>query len=168
MLETVPRCRYAFPLLAYAFAAIMVGTALPTPMYALYGERMHFSVLTTTVIYATYAGGVLFALLCFGRWSDAIGTAAGVAGRHGGGAALSARGVSVRRLGAAAAGRAGAVGSFGGYVHRDRHGSCHRSGATRVARPRCCGGHGRQRRRLGCGPLLAGRARSVRASIRCS
>ena len=34
---------------------------------------MHFSVLTTTVIYATYAGGVLFALLVFGRWSDAIG-----------------------------------------------------------------------------------------------
>ena len=34
---------------------------------------MHFSVLTTTVIYATYAGGVLAALLLFGRWSDAIG-----------------------------------------------------------------------------------------------
>ena len=51
----------------------MVGTTLPTPMYALYAERMHFDVLTTTVIYATYAGGVLFALLAFGRWSDAIG-----------------------------------------------------------------------------------------------
>lgn len=51
----------------------MVGTTLPTPMYALYGEQMHFAVLTTTVIYATYAGGVLFALLAFGRWSDAIG-----------------------------------------------------------------------------------------------
>lgn len=65
--------RFALPLLAYAFAAIMVGTTLPTPMYALYAERMHFAVLTTTVIYATYAGGVLFALLAFGRWSDAIG-----------------------------------------------------------------------------------------------
>ncbi len=63
----------AFGLLAYAFAAIMVGTTMPTPMYALYAERMHFAVLTTTVIYATYAGGVLFALLVFGRWSDAIG-----------------------------------------------------------------------------------------------
>ncbi len=63
----------AFPLLAYAFAAIMAGTTLPTPMYALYGEQLQFSVLTTTVIYATYAGGVLFALLVFGRWSDAIG-----------------------------------------------------------------------------------------------
>lgn len=65
--------RFAFPLLAYAFAAIMVGTTLPTPMYALYAEQMHFDVLTTTVIYANYAGGVLFALLVFGRWSDAVG-----------------------------------------------------------------------------------------------
>jgi MFS family permease len=65
--------RAAFPLLAYAFAAIMVGTTLPTPMYALYSQGMHFSVLTTTVVFATYAAGVLAALLAFGRWSDAIG-----------------------------------------------------------------------------------------------
>ena len=44
------RRRFAFALLAYAFAAIMVGTTLPTPMYALYSERMHFQVMTTTVI----------------------------------------------------------------------------------------------------------------------
>ncbi|WP_431237138.1 MFS transporter [Mycolicibacterium aichiense] len=67
------RRSFAFALLAYAFAAIMVGTTLPTPLYALYSEQMHFAVLTTTVIYATYAGGVLFALLVFGGWSDAIG-----------------------------------------------------------------------------------------------
>jgi len=71
--ETSTKTRLAFGLLAYAFAAIMVGTTLPTPMYALYAQQMHFAVLTTTVIYATYAGGVLFALLAFGRWSDAIG-----------------------------------------------------------------------------------------------
>nr|WP_094289176.1 MFS transporter [Mycobacterium lehmannii] len=65
--------RWGFPLLAYAFAAIMLGTTMPTPMYALYGEQMQFSVVTTTVVYAAYAGGVLFALLAFGRWSDAIG-----------------------------------------------------------------------------------------------
>jgi MFS family permease len=73
VLETSSRTRYAFPLLAYAFAAMMLGTTLPTPIYALYAEELHFSVLTTTVIYATYAGGVLFTLLVFGRWSDAIG-----------------------------------------------------------------------------------------------
>jgi MFS family permease len=71
--QTSTKTRLAFGLLVYAFAAIMVGTTLPTPMYALYADRMHFAVLTTTVIYATYAGAVLFALLVFGRWSDAIG-----------------------------------------------------------------------------------------------
>jgi MFS family permease len=71
--ETSTKNRLAFGLLAYAFAATMVGTTLPTPMYAIYAQQMHFAVLTTTVIYATYAGGVLFALLAFGRWSDAIG-----------------------------------------------------------------------------------------------
>ncbi|MCV7220246.1 MFS transporter [Mycolicibacterium elephantis] len=51
----------------------MLGTTMPTPIYALYAEQMDFGVLATTVIYAMYAGGVLFALLVFGRWSDAIG-----------------------------------------------------------------------------------------------
>lgn len=68
-----PRHRFGIGLLAYAFAAIMVGTTMPTPMYALYAEDMRFSVLTTTVIYATYVVGVLAALLLFGRWSDAVG-----------------------------------------------------------------------------------------------
>jgi MFS family permease len=67
------RSRVAFPLLAYAFTAIMIGTTLPTPMYAMYSANMHFSVLTTTVVFATYAGGVLAALLVMGRWSDAVG-----------------------------------------------------------------------------------------------
>lgn len=51
----------------------MLGTTLPTPMYALYGQEMHFAVLTTTVIFATYAIGVLAALLLCGRWSDVLG-----------------------------------------------------------------------------------------------
>jgi MFS family permease len=34
---------------------------------------MHFAVLTTTVVFASYAVGVLTALLAFGRWSDAVG-----------------------------------------------------------------------------------------------
>lgn len=67
------RSGYGFALLAYAFAAIMLGTTMPSPMYALYSEHLHFAVAETTVIYATYAGGVLTALLVFGSWSDAIG-----------------------------------------------------------------------------------------------
>ncbi|BBZ08686.1 MFS transporter [Mycolicibacterium doricum] len=73
--DVVPRplSRYAFALLAYAFAVTMLGTTVPTPLYALYADRMDFAVFTTTVIYAAYAGGVLVALLAFGRWSDAVG-----------------------------------------------------------------------------------------------
>lgn len=67
------RRSFAFAALSYAFAAIMVGTTLPTPLYALYAEQMHFSVVTTTVIFAVYAFGVLGALVLFGRWSDAVG-----------------------------------------------------------------------------------------------
>jgi MFS family permease len=73
MPETLPKSRYAFALLAYAFAVIMIGATLPTPMYALYAERLHFEVLTTTIIFATYAAGVLAALITFGSWSDAVG-----------------------------------------------------------------------------------------------
>lgn len=51
----------------------MLGTTLPTPMYALYADRMNFAVLTTTVIFATYSGAVLVTLVAFGRWSDAVG-----------------------------------------------------------------------------------------------
>ncbi len=67
------RRSFAFAALAYAFAATMIGTTLPTPMYALYAEQMDFAVVTTTVIFAVYAVGVLTALLIAGGWSDAIG-----------------------------------------------------------------------------------------------
>lgn len=67
------RRSFAFAALAYAFAATMIGTTLPTPIYALYGEQMDFAVVTTTVIFAVYAVGVLAALLIAGGWSDAIG-----------------------------------------------------------------------------------------------
>ena len=65
--------RLAFPLVTYAFAAVMLGTTVPSPIYALYAARFDFSVLTTTVVFATYAAGVLTALLVCGGWSDAIG-----------------------------------------------------------------------------------------------
>lgn len=67
------RRRFAFVALAYAFAVTMLGTTVPTPMYALYGEQMHFAVFTTTVVFAVYALGVLAALLVAGSWSDVLG-----------------------------------------------------------------------------------------------
>lgn len=62
-----------FALAAYAFMAVMIGTTLPTPLYALYQRRFGFSELMITVIFATYAVGVIAALLLAGRLSDEIG-----------------------------------------------------------------------------------------------
>jgi MFS family permease len=51
----------------------MVGTTLPTPLYGLYQEKFGFSELMVTVIFATYAIGVITALVVFGRLSDQVG-----------------------------------------------------------------------------------------------
>ncbi len=63
----------SFAAAVYAFTVIMLGTTLPTPLYAIYGEELGFGVTTTTVIFAVYAAGVIAALIGFGRWSDVIG-----------------------------------------------------------------------------------------------
>src|SRR5207244_11087724 len=63
----------AFWLVAYVFAATMMGTTLPTPLYVIYQGQWHFSSGIVTVIFATYAAGVLAALLLAGRSSDQVG-----------------------------------------------------------------------------------------------
>src|SRR5438067_5312411 len=63
----------AFWLVAFVFAATMLGTPLPTPLYVIYQGQWHFSAGIATVIFATYAAGVLAALLLAGRSSDQIG-----------------------------------------------------------------------------------------------
>ncbi|AFA74420.1 putative major facilitator superfamily transporter [Gordonia polyisoprenivorans VH2] len=63
----------AFAAAVAAFAVVMMGTTLPTPLYAIYGAELGFGVTTTTVIFAVYAAGVIAALIVFGRWSDVIG-----------------------------------------------------------------------------------------------
>jgi MFS family permease len=51
----------------------MLGTTLPTPLYVIYQAQWHFSSGITTVIFASYAVGVLAALLLAGRSSDQAG-----------------------------------------------------------------------------------------------
>ncbi|WP_164873198.1 MFS transporter, partial [Streptomyces resistomycificus] len=55
------------------FAVCMAGTTLPTPLYGLYQEKLGFSELTVTVVYAVYAFGVIGVLLLAGNASDAVG-----------------------------------------------------------------------------------------------
>jgi len=62
-----------FWLVTYLFAATMLGTTLPTPLYVIYASQWHFTAAITTIIYATYAVGVLAALLLAGRSSDQVG-----------------------------------------------------------------------------------------------
>jgi len=68
-----PRRRAAFWLLAFVFAATMLGTTLPTPLYVLYQARWHFAAGVVTLIFAVYAAGVVAALLLAGRSSDQAG-----------------------------------------------------------------------------------------------
>jgi len=63
----------AFWIVTYLFAAIMIGTTLPTPLYVIYQAQWHFSSGITTIIFASYAVGVLAALLLAGRSSDQVG-----------------------------------------------------------------------------------------------
>jgi MFS family permease len=70
--RTVAR-RYAFWFVAYAFTVAMLGTTLPTPLYPIYQERLGFSSLTVTLIFAVYAFAVIVGLLLCGRLSDEVG-----------------------------------------------------------------------------------------------
>jgi MFS family permease len=63
----------AFWVIAYAFAVTMLGTTLPTPLYVIYQAQWHFPTSVVTLIYATYAAGVLAALLAAGHTSDQVG-----------------------------------------------------------------------------------------------
>src|SRR3954454_18077162 len=63
---------------AYALAGAIIGLALfasgtPSPIYGIYRELWGFSPLVLTLVYATYAFGVLAALLLAGRVSDDVG-----------------------------------------------------------------------------------------------
>lgn len=63
----------AFWLTAFAFTVTMLGTTLPTPLYPGYEARFGFGPLTVTIVFATYAVGVLAALVLIGRASDHVG-----------------------------------------------------------------------------------------------
>jgi predicted MFS family arabinose efflux permease len=66
------------PRLAFALVAAIIGLALfasgtPSPLYGTYRELWGFSSLVLTLVYATYAFGVLAALILAGRISDEAG-----------------------------------------------------------------------------------------------
>jgi MFS family permease len=62
-----------FFIAAAALLITMVGTTLPTPLYAIYQERLGFDASWLTIIFSIYAAGVIAALLAVGSWSDQLG-----------------------------------------------------------------------------------------------
>jgi predicted MFS family arabinose efflux permease len=66
------------PRLSFLLAAVVIGLALfasgtPSPLYTTYRELWGFSPLVLTLVYATYAFGVLTTLILAGRVSDEVG-----------------------------------------------------------------------------------------------
>jgi MFS family permease len=66
------------PRAAYALAVALVGLALfasgvPSPLYGVYRQLWGFAPVVLTLVYATYAFGVLTTLLLAGRVSDQVG-----------------------------------------------------------------------------------------------
>lgn len=66
------------PRLAFTLAAAIVGLGLlasvtPSPLYQAYSVEWHLAPLTLTLVYATYAIGVLVTLLVAGSVSDDVG-----------------------------------------------------------------------------------------------
>jgi MFS family permease len=140
---------------AFALAVAMLGTTLPTPLYDLYRQRLGLSELMITVIFATYAAGVIGSLFLFGRLSDQLGRRplllAGLAlSALSAVAFLIADDLTLLMIGRVLSGLS--AGIFTGTATAtlvDLAGPARRGQATLVAAFANMGG-------LGCGPLLAG------------
>jgi MFS family permease len=65
--------RPAVLVLASLIVALLASSAAPTPLYAIYQAKWHFTPITTTVVFGVYAMAVLVALLTLGKLSDHVG-----------------------------------------------------------------------------------------------
>jgi len=76
--STLSSRRTLSPALAYGLVSGVIGLALfasatPSPLYTTYRELWGFSPVVLTLVYATYAIGVLATLILAGRISDEVG-----------------------------------------------------------------------------------------------
>ncbi|MFD3721510.1 MFS transporter [Streptomyces sp. NPDC058674] len=63
----------AFWLVGAILILLLLSSSVPSPMYALYQQRWHFSATMLTVVFGIYAVAVLVTLLLFGSLSDTLG-----------------------------------------------------------------------------------------------
>ena len=64
---------FAFAAVAAVIGLALYASATPSALYGLYGQRWHVSTPELTLVYATYAVGVLASLLLIGGLSDQVG-----------------------------------------------------------------------------------------------
>jgi MFS family permease len=63
----------SFWIVVSALTAMMIAAGAPTPLYGVYAERIGFSSVTLTVIFAIYVVALLATLLVVGSLSDFVG-----------------------------------------------------------------------------------------------
>jgi MFS family permease len=73
MTHTTLSTRSAYALVAGVIGLGLFASVTPSPLYRTYSVLWHFSPLTLTLIYATYAFGVLASLVLAGGVSDQVG-----------------------------------------------------------------------------------------------
>ncbi|HXP53384.1 MAG TPA: MFS transporter [Streptosporangiaceae bacterium] len=70
---TRPARGWAYAAIGFLFVAVMMATTEPTPLYTFWERSYGFGAIVTTLVFATYAIGVIAALLFAGRDSDVDG-----------------------------------------------------------------------------------------------
>src|SRR5256885_10314037 len=65
--------RASFWIFATTLALFLFAAAAPSPLYAVYAARWHFSAVALTEVFGVYAIALLVALLFTGSLSDAVG-----------------------------------------------------------------------------------------------
>jgi MFS family permease len=68
-----PERDWAYAAVSILFVSVMMATTEPTPLYAFWERSYGFGPIVTTLVFATYAVGVIAALLFAGRDSDVDG-----------------------------------------------------------------------------------------------
>ena len=58
---------------ALVLTLMFMGATLPSPLYVIYRDELHFSQITLTLIYAVYFAGAMATAFFLGRISDQIG-----------------------------------------------------------------------------------------------
>lgn len=63
----------AYAALVFAYASVVAGVTLPTPLYVTFQDNWSLSNTAVTSLYALYPVGVLVVLLMAGHWGDLLG-----------------------------------------------------------------------------------------------